>query len=132
MAACMKGYLGSEAIAGKLFSTKKKRLETITILVKHGADVNVQSDIIKMTPLHWAAYNDDPNVVSYLLNKGAKLQFSRKSNGDGTDATPVDIAGVCNNEDIVYVFAKWNEEKLARYALQRENDPNFVEDGDTL
>lgn len=96
--------------------TKKKRLETVKILKEHGADINVQSNKIKMTPLHWAAYNDDHALVSYLLGEGAQMKFSRAQRGEGTDATAVDIAGTCDNETIVYIFAKWNEERLARRA----------------
>ena len=91
-------------------------METVKILKEHGADINVQSSTIKMTPLHWAAYNDDHALVSYLLGEGAQMKFSRAQRGEGTDATAVDIAGTCDNETIVYIFAKWNEERLARRA----------------
>jgi len=68
-----------------------------------------------MTPLHWAAYNDDPGVVKFLLSKGAQLQFNSQ------DLSPVDIAGLCNNEDIVYVFAKWLEAQVGKEMLSNNN-----------
>jgi len=68
MSCCIKGYLGSELIHGQRAMTKQKRLETVKILKENGADINVQSYKIKMTPLHWAAYNDDHALVSYLLS----------------------------------------------------------------
>ena len=138
MAVCVKGYLGSEAIAGKMFSTKQKRLEVVKTLVEpnpddptEGANINVTSDIVGMTPLHWAAFNDDPNVVAYLLKKGAQLKFSkRKSNGEG-DVSPVDLAGVLNYEDVVYVFAKWLEAKITKEIIAeseqgQEKKKNFL------
>ena len=67
MAVCLRGYLGSEAMAGSSLLTKQKRLEVVKILVENGADVNIRGKIIGMTPLHWASYNDDPQVVKYLL-----------------------------------------------------------------
>ena len=119
MAACIKGYLGSEAIAGKLFATKEKRLEVVTILVKEGADINVVSRMVNMTPLHWAAYNDDPNLVVFLLKAGAKLTFSkRRKNGEG-DVTAVDIAGNMDYDDVIYVFAKWLEAKITQEMIEK-------------
>ena len=71
MAVCVKGYLGSEQMAGRLYSTKKKRLETVKLLIKKGANIDVEMRMTKYTALHWAAYNDDPNVVAHLLASGA-------------------------------------------------------------
>ena len=82
------------------------------ILLANGADIDVKSKIVGMTPLHWAAYNDDPAVVAELLKAGAKMTFThRLSNGEG-DCTAVDIAGSFNYEDVVYIFAKWLELKI--------------------
>lgn len=52
-----------------------------------------------MTALHWAAYNDDLDVTKLLLSCNA-LQLL---NIDGN--APVDIAAICNNWNIVKVFA---------------------------
>lgn len=60
MSACQRGYnSGSEESAARLQITKIGRLKTCIILIKNGADVNIQNEYVKMTALHWAAYNDD-------------------------------------------------------------------------
>ena len=48
------------------------RLECVKILVDQGSDVNFISKSEKMTPLHWAAYHKDLEVVKYLVEKGAR------------------------------------------------------------
>lgn len=68
---CHKGYLGAEALAGKSDETKKKRLECVKSLLHAGAYVNFATAKIKMTPLHWAAYQSDEEMVQLLLNHGA-------------------------------------------------------------
>ena len=60
--------------------------------------MNRESKLVKMTALHWAAYNNDATVVRLLLSNNAKL----KINSDGN--TPVDIAGFCEKWDVVRVF----------------------------
>ena len=47
--------------------TRKKRLEVVKLLVEKGANVDAETKIVHMTPLHWAAYNNDKEVVKYLL-----------------------------------------------------------------
>ena len=60
-------------------------------LVEAGANVNYQKARTKLTALHWAAFNDDKRVVNYLLNNGARIQYS------ATDEAPIDVAGLSQN-----------------------------------
>ena len=53
-----------------------------------------------MTPLHWAAYQSDEQMVELLLSKGA-VNVETKL-GD----TPVDMAGFCGEIDTVLVFCR--------------------------
>jgi ankyrin repeat protein len=52
-------------------AANKGQLEIIKMLVEHGADLNYKHPITKMTALGLAAYNGFPDVVQYLLSKGA-------------------------------------------------------------
>lgn len=47
-----------------------------------------------MTALHWAAYNNDKRVASYLMKCGASLSYSFNNE------TPLDVAGYLENEDV--------------------------------
>jgi len=62
-----------------------------------------------MTALHWAAYGDDAATVQFLLS-----QPNIKMLPNEERVTPVDVAGYCNNETIVYLIVKWLEKKLYR------------------
>ena len=77
-----------------------KRQKCVQILIKEGADVNFATPKINMTPLHWAAYQNDNLMVELLLKEGARLRTSKL--GD----TPVDVAGFCGKEDIVMIFLR--------------------------
>ena len=113
---CLKGYLGAEAMSGKAPQTKMQRLECCKLLYNEGADVNFQAAVTLMTPLHWAAYNDDVATVQYLLTLPA---IKIVPNAD--DVTPVDIAGHCNYEMIVYIFVKYLERKLYAEIAESRN-----------
>lgn len=65
------------------------------MLVTAGADINYKKPKTHLTPLHWACFNGDKQVVRYLLDKGAKQQLSN------LNQTPLGIAGVTENYDIV-------------------------------
>jgi ankyrin repeat protein len=67
-------------------------------LLTLGAQANFTNDFVKMTPLHWAAYNDDPKTTQLLLDNGATQTYNSDNN------SPIDIAGMCNNKDVVDVF----------------------------
>lgn len=51
-----------------------------------------------LTPLHWAALNDDYRVVQYLLSHGANMQYSNYQQ------TPLDVAGTCTNLQVIIIF----------------------------
>jgi ankyrin repeat protein len=67
----------------------------LKLLKEKGADINHVARDIKMSALHWAAFNDDDLLVSYLLHHGAKITTSYH------DHNPIDIAGLCRHEKIV-------------------------------
>ena len=66
-----------------------------------------------MTPLHWAAYHDDADLVAFLLQKGAKQKLSKKNKSSGaTGLAPVDLAGICGNKKTLGFFIDHLESKL--------------------
>ena len=48
-----------------------------------------------MTPLHWAAYQGDSEMIQLLLDKGAKQNMTINGN------TPVDIAGFMKHQECI-------------------------------
>ena len=111
-ACCQKGYLGAELIHSRTPETKRKRWECAQILIKAGANVNYKIPLISMTPLHWAAYNDDSKIVYLLLSKGAIMAKNREDN------MPVDIAGFCGNGHVVNIFAEQIELNLDEFVVR--------------
>jgi ankyrin repeat protein len=58
---------------------------TVTLLVEAGADVNARfSGPHTETPLHWAASNDDVEVLDALLDAGADIEATGAVIGGGT------------------------------------------------
>ena len=92
------GYVN--VVSARTPQTKLNRLQIVTILVENGAEIDLVDKISGMTPLHWAAYHDDSDLVKFLLKKGAKIKFSLEN------FTPVDIAGFCQNANVVKVFCR--------------------------
>jgi ankyrin repeat protein len=50
------------------------------LLVKHGANVNLHEEFRKQTPLMWAAAEKKPEMVAYLISKGASLNVRAIAN----------------------------------------------------
>ena len=68
---CYKGYLGAEGVAGNSPEIKMKRIECVQTLLKEGANINYMTPKLRMTPLHWAAYQGDAAMVQILLDANA-------------------------------------------------------------
>jgi len=75
-----------------------KRLEIVKLLLEKGADINSTRAVVGLTPLHWAAYHDDAELVRYLLQKGALQKESTAG------SMPVDIAGFMGCKKVLKVF----------------------------
>ena len=103
---CRKGYVGAEGMGARSDSVKHKRLEIAKILVEKGADVNFISDVVGLTALHWAAFNDDPELVRILLAKGARQLESNSG------SMAVDIAGFMQNKRMVKIFMEHTAAKI--------------------
>mmetsp|Transcript_7234 Transcript_7234/g.10125 ORF Transcript_7234/g.10125 Transcript_7234/m.10125 type:complete len:175 (+) Transcript_7234:33-557(+) len=68
---CLKGYVGADGVGSRTDSVKAKRLEIAKMLIEKGANIDF-CETIGLTPLHWAAYNDDAELCRFLLANGAK------------------------------------------------------------
>ncbi len=54
--------------------------DLVTILIDHGADVNVRDNTRGCTPLHYAANNNTPDIIDTLIQNGAKVNQKDYSN----------------------------------------------------
>ena len=99
--ACLKGYVGAEGMGARTDSVKHKRLRIARLLVEKGANVNQVREVVNMTPLHWAAFHDDADLVRFLLAKGARQMES------AAGSMPVDVAGFMGNKKVLKVFMEY-------------------------
>lgn len=76
-------------------------MESIRLLVKKGADVNVRMLINMHTPLHLAVEQGHANIVGYLLQHGAR-QDIRAEQG----LTPIFLAAHLGRTDCLRVLLK--------------------------
>ena len=71
--------------------------ESIHFLIKKlGADVNIKSSYSHITPLYWAAKNNDLELAHYLINHGAN-----KEEVNNFDETPLFAAVCAKNSNLV-------------------------------
>jgi ankyrin repeat protein len=77
--ACQRGQknaIGTALSDNEISIVKRDRLAIVQLLVEAGANVNFTVQPIKMTALHWAAFNGDSATCAYLLDVGASVTFS--------------------------------------------------------
>ncbi|WP_282039244.1 ankyrin repeat domain-containing protein [Saccharicrinis aurantiacus] len=67
------------------------REETVDLLIKGGADLNLQGSL-KVTPLHLATQHNNFELVKLLLNRGADIMVV---DNDGTNAFYRAVSGNC-------------------------------------
>lgn len=72
-------------------------LDAIKILMDAGSDINAKGET-GCTPLHYAASNNHPEVIKFLINAGAE----NKSNDDGI--FPFELARLLDNKEAIEAF----------------------------
>ena len=83
-------------------------------------DKNFEEALTKMTPLHWAAYNNDLGVVSYLLKQEAVSKLNSRG------LAPVDIAALCENWEVVREMCRdFNHRTKEDFVTKRHKSLNF-------
>ena len=92
---CYKGYLGTEGVTSNAPDTREKRMECVKTLLRRGANINYVTPKLNMTPLHWAAYSGDADLIQLLLDNGA-VQLP-----NSYGFYPVDMAGFCKNTEVI-------------------------------
>ena len=113
---CWRGYLGTEALKSNSLETKEKRLECAKILINHGANINFKSPKLRMTALHWAAFQGDADLTMLLLNKG------EEQHANIYGYYPVDMAGFSKHTEVVQVFCEFLRKKIQQNgSTQMEN-----------
>ena len=76
-------------------AVRSDSLNTVMLLVEHGADINIPDDN-GVTPLHYAVGNGNSEIARYLLSQGAGL-----SREDNYERTELHTACVMGMDDIV-------------------------------
>lgn len=87
-------HAGFPSIIAALSSARADRLEIMDLLLRHGADIQ-QRGLNGYTPLHWAAGEDDPALIAWLLKRGADPE-ARTDVDD--HATPLEEAVILGRE----------------------------------
>lgn len=103
-------HAGYPSLIAALSSERPDRLEILDLLLAHGADIQ-QRGVNGYTPLHWAAGEDDPQLIEWLLTRGADTEA--RTNVDDY-ATPLEEAIILGNERAA---------KALRVAAARKIDP---------
>lgn len=81
----------------------------MTDLIEKGADPNFVREVVGLTPLHWAAYNDDADLCRFLLSKGARQIES------AAGSMPADIAGFTGNKGVIKVLMEQAASKIEAF-----------------
>lgn len=87
---------------------EEKGVETILLLVRHGASVNTVAGSESQTPLHMSARRGTVQIASALVDSGAEIDAQ-----DSKGETPLRRAINCNQEE------------LARFLISRGADPDL-------
>lgn len=78
-----------------LASLKSSETDVLQMLLDRGANINVQTSGSGHTALMTAALGNKPNIVSFLIQKGADLQIKNKAGKKAEDyATRPDVKAV--------------------------------------
>jgi ankyrin repeat protein len=96
------------------------------MLLEENANVNVTTRDTNMTPLHWASYNGDVDVVKKLLRHVDIDPFIMSELG----RLAIDIAGSCKHDAVVDEFLEaYRQKHISTEEISKNTDPtNLIVD----
>ncbi len=97
---------------------KNGNKEMVVKMIKNGADINA-TDMLKWTPLHWAAFRGHLDVAELLIAEGSNVQAAAK-NG----STPLNLAIHSKHNDIVNLLYKNGAVNRAPHFMPRAYQNN--------
>ena len=109
-------HAGYPAIIAALSSGRPDRLDLVGLLLDRGADIQ-QLGVNGYTPLHWAACENDPQLVEWLLARGADPRA--RTNVDDC-ATPLEEALILGHQEAARALRTAEEG-------ESESDPGIPE-----
>ena len=89
-------YITAAVYADPIYvAAREGNLEEIRRLLKSGTDVNITSEYLGRTALHWAVQSKHKDVVELLISSGASIDVKAKDN-----RTPLHFAAEHGPKDI--------------------------------
>jgi ankyrin repeat protein len=85
-------HAGYPSLIAALSSGRPDRLEVVDLLILRGADIQ-QRGVNGYTPLHWAACEDDPVLIAWLLKRGADPEARTEVDDCATPLEEAEILG---------------------------------------
>lgn len=98
-------HAGFPSVIAALSTERDDKTIIIDLLLKHGVDIN-QHGVNDWTPLHYAAANNDIELIQYLLEKGADPNARTRIDDY---ATPLEEAEILGRQEAVKVLRKFTE-----------------------
>jgi ankyrin repeat protein len=95
------------------------RVETCTVLLNHGANINLMNNFGRTTLME-VAFRGDEEICKFLLEHGANLQIL-----DITKRTAIDIATEQGHQSIVNILKCWGTCEDAEYFSKENDDRNI-------
>ena len=83
-----------------LEAVREVDLETVRALLDQGVDVNTTA-VDGATPLHWAAYRDEPALVALLLDAGADVTVANRYG-----VLPLSLASLHGNPEVIELLLR--------------------------
>jgi ankyrin repeat protein len=99
--------------------TLGRDLDIAKVLVEHGAEVNAHC-IGGFTPLHHTMLVADPDVVAYLISKGADVNAREAFYGD----TPLHVVA---SDSVIIEYGVSSPKKVAELLLSHGADVNAID-----
>ena len=104
------------------------RMKLVQYLIDTFPNLLNFQDNLGMTPLYWAASNDQKEVVSYLLERGADARIKAQD-----DCTPFMIAFIKGNEDAAKLLVRHEDPALwERLGDDEDEALEVVTDGEPI